>query len=70
MDEGFSSCAGEEGTKTGDVAEVEKSSFSELVYVGFECEIIVKNDSKVADVSGRGKGGVVKGDGGVGSWSE
>ena len=38
---------------------MEESSFGDLIYVLLKREIVVKNDSEVVTVWGRGEGGVV-----------
>ena len=46
----------------GYVFKVEESSFGDLIYVLLKREIVVKNDSEVAIVWGRGEGSVVYGE--------
>ena len=50
VDQGFSTREGEGWMETGN--EVEKSSFRCVIHTFLKREIIVKNDSKVADVRG------------------
>lgn len=50
---------GEERAETDDVAE--KSSFRDLINVGFKSEVAAKYHAKIADVTGRGLGGVING---------
>ena len=59
VDQSFCSREGEWWTETGYVFEVEESSFGDLIYVLLKREIVVKNDSEVVTVWGRGEGGVV-----------